>query len=149
MSLFSNQIKTLITTMYQIKQPDTFNMEVWYEPSNPDTECGYAACICGHQSLAPISGQFSIESQHSKNTLGKATQIACDLDESCRTDTYDDALAKSVYSGDIWERLRFARDSDEFTDDELKHPHLRTNSSPEHAISFMQLVLTKLENIND
>jgi hypothetical protein len=149
MSLFVNQIKTLITTLSQVKEPETFNMEVWYEPYISDTECGYAACICGHQSLAPISGLFSIEFQHSNNTLGQATQIASDLDVSCITETGDDVLAKSVYSGDSWERFRSARDSDEFTKEELEHPHLITNSSPLLAISFMQLVLTKLENRDD
>ena len=54
-------------------------------------------------------------------------------------------LARSVYGGCCEGRYDYARRCGEFTQEELDHPHLNKDKpTPADAISFMELVLTKI-----
>jgi hypothetical protein len=151
MSLFTNQIKTLIETMSQVKEVESFKMSTWYtDHSTTYSKCGFAACICGHQALALPSEFFSftfVDITQETSLINRAELISSDLNKSCYTETDEEYLALAIYDGDDEERKSAAWKCCKFDELELEHPHLTSESSPEHAISFMELVLTKLENV--
>ena len=145
MSLFKNQIKTLIATMSKVKEVEAFNMQDWYEKDDA-LDCGFAACICGSQAATKKSEFFSNDNNDNFNY--QAGNIAENLELSCSGLTGDGFLARSIYDADCGDRHDNACNSDEFTEEELDHPHLtKKNPTPADAISFMELVLTKLDDI--
>ena len=143
MSLFKKQIETLIETLGNITEPSSFDMETWYE-SEAENSCGYAACICGHQVVAPPSKYFP-KAQDSEDYEKCAEDVATTLVEACDHLTNDMLLAWSIYNGEVTRRHRHAKASLVFTEEELKHPHLtKETPTPEDAISYLRLVLEKL-----
>ena len=146
MSLFKNQIKTLIATMSKVKEVESFDMGHWHQEDDK-YECGFAACICGFQAAEPKSGVFRGSSGFECIT-SKAGSIAIDLDVSCEVLMGENLLAHAIYTSCEDDRYDNAYYSNLFTNQELKHPHLtKQNPTPADAISFMELVLTKLDDI--
>ena len=147
MSLFKKQIETLIVTLGNIPEPKSFDMETWYG-SEAENSCGYAACICGHQALAPYSKYFP-SVKDSGDYAEDAGDVAVNLIYACEDLTGNAFLASSIYNGEGSMRQGYAKDSLVFTEVELKHPHLtKENPTPEDAISYLRLVLEKLEKHN-
>jgi hypothetical protein len=150
---FVNQLKTLITTMSEVKEPKSFDMNDWYIDSDvPGSfdgdevhlECGYAACICGHQSLASEESEHFVLTADSPHRY-RAAQVSKSLNSACFALTGDTILALAVTGGDYCWRIEHADNSGLFTDEEMQHPHLRKEKpSIQDAISFMELMLTKL-----
>ena len=141
--LFKNQINTLIDTMSKVVEPKTLEMGEWHE-SEPDNECGFAACICGHQALAKKSKLFN--NKKTQRVNHQAIYISRNLKEACFQLTNSELLASSIYEGVAKDRYGVAERSKAFSIEELNHPHLtKKHPSPADAISYMELVLTKLE----
>tara|TARA_R110000787_G_scaffold144543_1_gene258359 strand:+ start:115 stop:552 length:438 start_codon:yes stop_codon:yes gene_type:complete len=144
MSLFKNQIKTLIATMSKVKEVESFDMASWYEEDDM-FDCGFAACICGFQAVTKKSKFFG---NNNYDLHDHAGEIAEDLVSSCNDLMGNGFLALSIYSGCCEGRYDHAVRCREFTWEELDHPHLtKQNPTPADAISFMELVLTKLDDI--
>jgi hypothetical protein len=154
MSLFENQIKTLITTLETIPEPKSFDIGSWYD-STVELDCGYAACICGHQALAPTSEFFSYEpdnsSIHPNVKFGyDSGTIAGLLDTSCLELTQSESLAMSIYGSQRVDRKDHAYTSEVFTSYEREHPFLNKHEpTSKDAISYLRLVLTKLGGFSD
>jgi hypothetical protein len=151
MSLFENQIKTLITTLENIPNPKSFNMTNWHS-YKPHIKCGFAACICGHQALAPSSEFFNYQERPrpKDSIVDSAVRIAELLDISCFDLTGDGDLATSIYGGNDEDRRCAARGSRVFSLLELDHPFLHSLEPPiKEALSYMRLVLTKLGGFDD
>ena len=145
MSLLKKQIKTLIATMSKVKEVESFDMGHWHREGR-QTECGFAACICGFQAITKKSEFFG--NDNNDNFDDQAGNIAENLDSSCNDLMGDGSLVRSIYDGDCGDRYYNACISHEFTEEDLKHPHLNKNvPTPADAISFMELVLTKLDDI--
>ena len=145
MSLFANQLKTLIATMEAVTEKKSFDMTNWYdERGNDAVDCGFAACICGHQAASGESEFFNVDK------IGCLSDIAEDIAEalsiSCRDVFGNDFLAGAIYSGVDENRTDAAELSKLFTCAELSHPHL-TKEKPtiKQAISFIKLCLKKVE----
>jgi hypothetical protein len=148
MSLFENQIKTLITTLENIPDPESFDISDWHS-YKPHVQCGFAACICGHQALAPTS-EFFVYSEKPLRYIDDAISIAQLLDISCTDLTGDTELAESIYHGGLNDRRSTAYFSEVFSSLELDHPFLNNDyPSIEEAISYLRLVLTKLGDFDD
>ena len=145
MSLLKKQIKTLIATMSKVKEVESFDMRRWHYYDDT-VECGFAACICGFQAVARKSKFFCANNVNDFDD--QALCIAENLDSSCDDLMGDGSLVRSIYNGDCGDRYYNACISHEFTEEDLKHPHLNKNKpTPADAISFMELVLTKLDDI--
>ena len=145
MSLFKNQIKTLIATMSKVKEVESFDMAGWHYYDDT-VECGFAACICGFQAVAKKSKFFCNNNVYDFDD--QAGNIASDLISSCTDLMGNGFLARSIYNGCCEDRHYHAHHCDEFTEEDLKHPHLnKSKPTPAEAISFMELVLTKLDYI--
>jgi hypothetical protein len=154
MSLFENQIKTLITTLETIPSPESFDIGSWYD-STTKLDCGYAACICGHQALAPTSEFFNYEPYIRDVTIDIAFGIDAGtiselLDASCLELTQSEDLSMSIYSSNFGDRKDYAYNSEVFTRLEREHPFLNKHEpTSEEAISYLRLVLTKLGGFSD
>jgi hypothetical protein len=147
MSLFVNQLKTLLETLSNVKDPESFDIAEWHVEDG-GLDCGYAACVCGHQAIAPQSPHFNELPcpPHEFFILAKA--IARQLEEACYDLTGETSLARAVIGGDIYLRFVDAENSKVFTEVELLHPHLmKEDPTIEEAISFIQLVITKVEHL--
>lgn len=156
MSLFVNQLNTLITTLSNVKDNSSFDITQWHKKDN-SLECGYAACICGHQAVAHQSKQFKAlpvvpqgfyqvavpqEFYRVAKSIGTQLKNACEelMDETC--------LAEAIIGGAQHIRLIDAEWSELFTDIELTHPHLtKTNPTIKEAISFIKLAISKVESL--
>jgi hypothetical protein len=152
MSLFENQIKTLITTLENITDPESFDMTNWHK-YRPHTQCGFAACICGHQALASTSEFFNYQ-ERPKDSNDKfvedSVSISNNLGDACISLTGDIELATSIYGGDEFDRRAAAGYTFVFSPLELEHPFLHNEEpSVEEAISYLRLVLTKLGGFDD
>jgi hypothetical protein len=146
-TLFENQIKTLIETMFGVAEPKSLVTSKWYNKSTL-VSCGFVAGICGHQVLAKESDFFNF--CPGANHLSSAVNISNLLVMSCRADTGDDYLAKAIYMDCPTKRFHQASASGMFSAEELKHPHLTDeNPTPLIVISFLELVLDKLGESND
>jgi hypothetical protein len=145
-SLFSEQIKELITTMLKVA-PSSLNMREWFEYKVEESKCGYVACICGQQATMIKSKLFTYDK---RNTFkNQAKDIAESLDEACRNDIGSAYLSRSIYEADVGERLYLAKATKMFTDSEMHHPHLlKTRPTPEEVVSYMRMVLKKLNDYN-
>ena len=144
MSLFKNQIKTLIATMSKVKEGESFDMAHWYEKDDT-VECGFAACICGFQAVAKKSKFFC---NNIEDFYDQAGDIAENLVSSCIDLMGNGFLARSIYGGCYDGRHYHANHCGVFTEEELDHPHLTKNKpTPADAISFMELALTKLDDV--
>ena len=147
MSRFANQLKTLIATMEAVEEKKSFDMTSWHEEKSRDiVDCGFAACICGHQAVAGESEFFNVDK------IGCLSDIAGDIAEalsiSCRDVFGNDFLAGAIYSGADENRTYAAELSKLFTCAELKHPHLRKEKPTiKQAISFIKLCLKKVEAV--
>jgi hypothetical protein len=147
MSLFADQLKTLIATLEAVEEKKSFDMTTWhYQEARNVVDCGYVACICGHQAVAKDSSVF--ENISSYNYMDRAQGIASCLDDSCHDVFYNSQLASSIYEGQDVERMLSARRSHLFTDTQLNHPHLtKEHPTIKQAISFIKLALKKVENV--
>jgi hypothetical protein len=143
MSLFLNQLKTLLETLSNVKEKDSFSISEWHTEYSR-LECGYAACICGHQAVMPESPFFPMIWPTDEFYL-IAKAIARSLDNACEELTGEESLAEAIIGGDWNSRNYNAAESGVFTDIELTHPHL-TKEDPtiEEAIDFIQLVIRKV-----
>ena len=104
--------------MSKVKEVESFDMSGWHY-YDYTVECGFAACICGFQAATKKSEFFS--NDNNDNFDYQAGNIAENLVSSC---------------GDLMGK------------EELDHPHLTKNKpTPADAISFMELVSTKLDDI--
>ena len=146
MSLFANQINTLIDTMSKVAEPKALEMKGWHRKEEGN-ECGFAACVCGHQALAPPSVYFYRSIPVFPWSINASAQnIACMLDNSCLQMTDVIVIAQSIYEGLGYIRKSKAVSSGLFSLEELNHPHLtKDHPTPAEAISYMKLILTKLE----
>jgi len=152
MSLFENQINTLITTLENVPNPKSFDMSNWHQ-YKPHVQCGFAACICGHQALAPKSEFFDYQ-EKPKDASDKfeedAISISKNLDNACTILTGDHSLSISIYGGDDYGRRDAAIDTRLFAPSELAHPFLTSYTpSIEQTLSYLRLVLTKLGDFDD
>ena len=145
MSLFKKQIETLIKTMSKVKEVESLDMGCWHQEDDA-LDCGFAACICGFQAVAKKS-EFFID--HNDDDLhDQASEIADNLVSSCNDLMGNAFLASSIYSGDCYDRRGNAVRCGKFTEEELDHPHLKkVKPTPADAISFMKLVITKLDGV--
>ena len=152
MSLFENQIKTLITTLENVPDPKSFDITNWHTRT-PHVECGFAACICGHQALAPKSEFFDYQERpkdDSDKFTGDAVSISKNLDTACNILTGEFYLSISIYGGDEGGRRDAAIGTYLFSPSELAHPFLNSHTpSIEHTLSYLRLVLTKLGDFYD
>ena len=148
MSLFASQLITLIATMEAVKEKKSFDMTNWHEEKSSDiVDCGFAACICGHQAVAEKSEFFNNRDRFGVEFIAK--EISEDLDAACVDVFGNDFLAMSIYEGDEGDRWHYAQRSRLFTDVQLnEHPHLnRSNPTIKQAISFIKLCLKKVEAV--
>jgi hypothetical protein len=147
MSLFADQLKTLIATLEAVEYPKSFDITDWYsEKERAVVDCGFAACICGHQAVVEDSVFFPIEVYD--NFSEKAGAIGDSLTDACRDIFGEDFLACAIYEGEEDNRVNAAYMSCLFTHAQLKHPHL-TKEKPtiKNAISFIKLALKKVEAV--
>jgi hypothetical protein len=139
MILFVEQLKALKTTMSSVA-PEHFDMENWV--------CGTVACVCGHQAMSGDLTHFTRAEEHYKDghdATDTADSLSSDLDESCI-----DIFGTTNLSESIWQiipkfRKAEAKSSKMLTEEQLKHPHLTTDSSPEIAVSYIDMVLGVLD----
>jgi hypothetical protein len=145
MSIFENQLKTLIATLEAVEEKNSFDMTIWHhDEGGISLGCGYVACICGHQAVAKESEDF--ENISSYNYMDRAQGIASCLDDSCHDVFHNSQLASSIYEGLDVDRMLSARRSHLFTDTQLNHPHLtKEHPTIKQAISFIKLALKKVE----
>jgi hypothetical protein len=147
MSLFADQLKTLIATLEAVEEKKSFDMTDWhYLQARDVVDCGYVACICGHQAVVEDSEFFPIDVYD--NFSDKAGAIGDSLTDACRDIFGNDFLASAIYEGEEDNRVNAAYMSCLFTDTQLKHPHL-TKEYPtiKQAISFIKLALKKVEAV--
>ena len=146
MSLFANQLKTLIATLEAVKEKKSFDMTNWHVAKSHDVVgCGFAACICGHQAVAVESEFFDVNTNRTFNIM--ASEIGSILSNSCTYVFGNDFLACAIYEGEEDNRTDAAVYSKLFTRTELKHPHLtKENPTIKQAISFIELCLKKVES---
>ena len=148
MSRFANQLKTLIATMEAVEEKKSFDMTSWHEKkSRYIVDCGFAACICGHQAVAGKSEFFDVDFDDCFEDV--AGNIASALSDSCRYVFGNDYIAQAIYGGVEGSRADAANFSKLFTCAEIKHPHLRKEKPTiKQAISFIKLCLKKVEAAN-
>jgi hypothetical protein len=145
MSLFLNQLKTLLTTMSTVKEQESFTIGEWYT-KDTSLECGYAACICGHQATAPPSPHFNLLPYPPRELYITAKVIAKTLEGACAELMGRTHLAEAIISGDLESRQYWAKGSGAFTEHELMHPHIKKEDPTiAEATSFIQLVISKVE----
>ena len=147
MSLFADQLKTLIATLEAVEEKKSFDMTTWhYQEARNVVDCGYVACICGHQAVAKDSSVFGPASSY--GFMFRAQEIAESLDESCHGVFNNSYLSSSIYEGQDNDRMISAIRSHLFTDPQLNHPHLtKENPTIKQAISFIKLALKKVEAV--
>jgi hypothetical protein len=145
-SLFSEQIKELITTMLKVA-PSSLYMSEWFKYKVEESKCGYVACVCGHQATMLKSKLFTYDKRNALKV--QARHISKSLDEACMNDIGSVYLSRSIYEADVDERLYLAEATKMFTVGELLHPHLlKTHPTPEDVVSYMRMVLKKLNDHN-
>lgn len=157
MSLFKRQIEEIVKTLKLVRDSNedserSFNMGYWHtsttwmESQTLDviTECGYVACICGHQA---VRGDLSMFSNNKTDYRHLAEGISEDLDESCRIIYDDNSLALSIYDDSTSCRRNNAEWTGLLTDEQMEHPHLTTDSSLEYAISYLEMIIEILEEL--
>jgi hypothetical protein len=143
MSLFVEQLKALKTTMSSV-EPKHFDMSKW--------RCGTVACICGHQTLfgdlthfpatqSWVETSFMRENPDANESKinGASYSISRELSNSSHDALGDSMWAHSLYSATTCDRYYFAKNV--LTEEQLKHPHLTTNSSPEDVVSYIDMIL--------
>jgi hypothetical protein len=144
MSLFVNQLKTLLETLSNVKDPESFDIAEWHVEDG-GLDCGYAACVCGHQAIAPQSPHFNELPCPPHEFFLIAKAIANQLEVACENLTGEEHFAGAVIGGDMYSRVYNAENSGVFTEVELLHPHLmKEDPTIEEAISFIQLVIRKV-----
>ena len=146
MSLFADQLKTLIATLEAVEEKKSFDMTNWHYFTSIDVaDCGYVACICGHQAVSDKSDFFQVPDVHFKT---RARAISKQLNISCREIFGNDLLAYSIYDGSEYNRRDAAFGSKLFTYSQLNHPHLnKEKPTIKQAISFIKLALKKVEAV--
>lgn len=121
------------------------SMYVWVAKGgevDDGSRCGTVACVCGHVAVYKGYGKYDW-GLHNMETL--LSRIA--MDEAERLEqTLGYELAKSIYDDDACCRRRLAGRTELFSETELKHPHLITESSLQDAISYLELIRTKIYN---
>ena len=151
--LFIKQLLALAETM-EGADIESFNMRIYYKPDI----CGYSACICGEQALSgrlehfptavqTIIGCGKAEDDFSLNFI--AGDIAIDLDIAIlksffRVAAGRGSLATSVIGPDTAIRFRSIKLTNLLTEEQLKHPHLTTMSSPALAADYIRMLINVL-----
>jgi hypothetical protein len=144
MSLFLNQLKTLLETLSNVKDPESFDIAEWHV-TDGGLNCGFAACVCGHQAIAPPSPHFRVMLEPPSEFNLVAKSIGRQLEDACEKLTGEEHLAVAIIAGDMYSRVNNAEESGVFTEVELLHPHLiKEDPTIEEAISFIQLVIRKV-----
>jgi hypothetical protein len=135
---------------------ERFDMAHW--------QCGTVACVCGHQAVSKdltdfprASKVYAAQSPSLALTDTEllaltdtellavmeidltAARISQDLDYACKAMFKTDALSGSIWGGGG--RQRRAEDADILTQEQLKHPHLTTDSSPADVVSYIDMLL--------
>jgi hypothetical protein len=146
MSLFADQLKTLIATLEAVEEKKSFDMTNWhYLEARDVVDCGYVACICGHQAASDKSEFFQVSEIYVKDI---ARDISKQLNKSCKEQFGNDLLAYSIYDGSEYNRRDAAFGSKLFTYSQLNHPHLnKENPTIKQAISFIKLALKKVKAV--
>ena len=146
MSLFLNQLKTILETLSNVDDHESFDIAEWHTDDS-SAACGFAACVCGHQAVAPQSPHFTIQLCPPDEDLYLiAKSIARQLKDSCEKLRGSGYLAGAIIDGDSYSRVYSGEASGVFTEVELLHPHLiKEDPTIEEAISFIQLVISKVE----
>jgi hypothetical protein len=147
-TLFVSQLEVLAITMEESK-PSTFDMGTYYKAK--DDGCGYVACVCGEQAVSGRLEFFPIaESKTKLDGAGYINWLAGfideDLKEACIIDTGNKHLASSITIVNTDCRRENADRSELLTANQLKHPHLNTNSSPKQAASYIRMLISILTN---
>jgi hypothetical protein len=144
--LFISQLEALATTLEETKAIN-FSMSYYY--STFLNKCGYTACVCGEQALSgrleffPIADSLKLKSPTMSFIIPNvAGYIDEDLRAACHTATGYSSLAKSVTM--VGAETRKKKASEYLTDEQLQHPHLTTESSPEHAASYIRMLIRVL-----
>ena len=147
MSRFASQLKTLIATMEAVQETQSFDMTNWHEEQPRDiVDCGFVACICGHQAGYGRTEFFDVDVNDGFRNA--ASDISEELDAACSAVFDDEYLADSIYGGDQFERWRSAKRSGLFTCTQRNHPHLnRDKPTIKQTISFIKLCLKKVKAV--
>jgi hypothetical protein len=145
MTLFVKQLKALKTTMSSVA-PKHFDMSKWY--------CQSVGCLCGHQTVFGDLTHFPLVETMLENSLVReqpalekfslniaAVRLSQELCASCSNELGNSRAALSLYCSVIHDRMRHAIRSKLFTEEQLKHPHLNTVSSPQDVVSYIDMIL--------
>jgi hypothetical protein len=146
--LLTGQLEALAVTM-DTSAPCNFDMTWYYDSSG----CGYVACICGEHALNGDLKLFNrtlniLDDECSKSVImgHRANNVAANLRMSSREVLNSNNLALSVISMTASIRKFNARQTDLLTTEQLKHPHINSKSSPEHAASYIRMLIEVLTN---
>ena len=152
------QLTDLHTTMIGVQQRDEqLNMCSWVT-TLPDTEddyfCGFAACVCGWQSLGNLDNfpmakdwvEGWLVADDNKYPEGTARRVSDDLDDSCCEVFGDSPLVESIYDGYTERRRGHAEASELFNAAELNHPHLTGEPSALEAADYIALCIEKVKS---
>tara|TARA_R110000851_G_scaffold39244_2_gene99951 strand:- start:993 stop:1565 length:573 start_codon:yes stop_codon:yes gene_type:complete len=151
--LFIKQLLALAETM-DGADIESFDMRLYYKPDI----CGYSACICGEQAVSgrlehfPLAAQTIIGHGEAANDFSLkliASDIASDLDISILKSFFKIAagrgsLAASIIGPDTAIRFRSIKLTNLLTEEQLKHPHLTTISSPALSADYIRMLINVL-----
>lgn len=130
---------------------NVLDMDSWLEDEGETTIkdgqkhfCGTAACICGYMvfeesELPPprLSSWYAFD-----NWLDKITEDSYKTSREFEK-LLGQSLGQSIWMAEYEERRENAEASKFFTEEELQHPHLNSNSSLESAIDYLELISKK------
>lgn len=145
-SLFISQLEALGATLEATK-PTSFDMGTYYKASE-SYSCGYAACVCGEQAMSGRLESFPLAKaragiiQDTTFVSHTAGHIDEDLRAACHIATGDNNLAESVTA--VSSACRRGAAAGKLTYEQMQHPHLNSNSSPEHAVSYINMLIRVL-----
>jgi hypothetical protein len=147
MRLYKKQIKLLdyLIETLGISQEGSNNklhLDNWIKRPSKDAEvagfhpCGTAACICGYVAIRQQMeyGNYLAQDKNS-NLIDEASYVAEDLESILGV-----YLAESVYGDRAEIRKAGAIHEGNFTKKQLDHPHLNSESSFTHAISYLEMI---------
>jgi hypothetical protein len=138
LNLFVEQLKALRTTMSSVG-PEKFDMDNWISEEHP---CGTVACVCGHQAILGDLTHFECAKSESKKEMYLvASKVSDDLDNACYSRFNNSFLSESVWQVSDCSRRYEAAWSKLLTEEQLKHPHLTTESSPEDVVSYIDMLI--------
>jgi len=146
--LFQQQCEALVKTLTEAKanESNALYMNTWVKYNH---SCGTAACICGYQALSNNLNLFKKATEWSKDLdtqyFETSSDIAYDLDASCKELFGDEYLACSIFASRAFRRFISARHAEVADEKKLRtFKHLTSeNTSLEDAIKYIEFVIEK------